>query len=184
MQKYTNVTKTKITYVCMDFPSICLHLCYMKDQISLLIDSLGLSPARFADEIGVQRSSISHIISGRNKPSYDFIMKILNRFPDINPEWLLTGKSAMKKSNSGLQEGEEKSRDNENNLFKSNINSGQNPTREAHGQSLHTSAQDKNDSDNIPQKEHASKRFTNVNNTDFILVFYHDGTFKRFNARE
>jgi len=54
-----------------------------------------ISASKFADEIGVQRSSISHILSGRNNPSLDVVQKILKRFPDINPEWLLAGKGPM-----------------------------------------------------------------------------------------
>lgn len=52
----------------------------------------GLSSSGFAEKIGVQRSSISHILSGRNKPSLDFVMKILSSFPDIDLYWLLNGK--------------------------------------------------------------------------------------------
>jgi transcriptional regulator with XRE-family HTH domain len=52
----------------------------------------GLSSSAFAEKIGVQRSSISHILSGRNKPSLDFVMKILSSFPDIDLYWLLNGK--------------------------------------------------------------------------------------------
>lgn len=52
-------------------------------------------PAAFADLIGVQRSSISHIISGRNKASIEFILKIANSYPEINLEWLLGRKTAF-----------------------------------------------------------------------------------------
>lgn len=45
--------------------------------------------------IGVQRSSISHILSGRNRPSLDFVQKILKVFPDIRSEWLVMGKGPM-----------------------------------------------------------------------------------------
>jgi transcriptional regulator with XRE-family HTH domain len=69
----------------------------MKNQLNKLIHDLGYTATRFADEIGVQRSGISHILSGRNQPSYDFIVKIANRFPDINLEWLILGKGNMKK---------------------------------------------------------------------------------------
>ncbi len=54
-----------------------------------------LSSARFAEIIGVQPSSISHIISGRNKPGFDFIQKILVNYPSLNAEWLITGKGSM-----------------------------------------------------------------------------------------
>jgi len=51
-----------------------------------------LNASQFADKIGVQRSSISHIISGRNKPSLDFLQKTLDKFPRVNADWLITGK--------------------------------------------------------------------------------------------
>ena len=50
-----------------------------------------LSPSSFADEIGVQRSSVSHVLSGRNKPSMEFIQKILERFPKVDAAWLISG---------------------------------------------------------------------------------------------
>jgi len=64
-------------------------------RVELLLKEKKLSPSKFADEIGVQRSSISHIMSGRNKPSLDFILKILNSYNDINAEWLLKGVGTM-----------------------------------------------------------------------------------------
>jgi transcriptional regulator with XRE-family HTH domain len=70
----------------------------MKDRILQIMNKLGLSATRFADEIEVQRSGISHILSGRNQPSYDFMVKILTRFPDIDAEWLILGKGVMLKS--------------------------------------------------------------------------------------
>lgn len=65
------------------------------DRITKIIEFSELSPAEFAEEIGVQRSSISHIISGRNKPSLDFITKIKSKFPDIKWDWLITGTGEM-----------------------------------------------------------------------------------------
>ena len=67
----------------------------MIQRISQLIKSKKISASQFADEIGVQRSSVSHVLSGRNKPSLDFVMKILNTYPDVQPEWLLSGKGSM-----------------------------------------------------------------------------------------
>jgi len=59
----------------------------------------GLSASEFADRIGVQRSSISHILSGRNKPSIDFLEKIKTAFPEADLNWLVSGK---KSATSGL----------------------------------------------------------------------------------
>lgn len=65
------------------------------NRIQKIIQSVSQSAAQFADEIGIQRSSVSHLISGRNKPSTDFLQKLLISFPQINVEWLLTGKGDM-----------------------------------------------------------------------------------------
>jgi transcriptional regulator with XRE-family HTH domain len=67
----------------------------MKDRVQLLIKSKNFTAAQFADEIGVQKSGVSHILSGRNNPSLDFIQKILTRFPEISTDWLLFGKGPM-----------------------------------------------------------------------------------------
>lgn len=68
----------------------------MIDQIKKLMDSKNLSPTQFSEEIGIQRSSLSHVLSGRNKPSLDFMMKIKSRYPDTNLDWLLLGVGEMK----------------------------------------------------------------------------------------
>src|SRR4030066_1678355 len=69
----------------------------MKDRIIKFLTQENLSATKFADEIGVQRSSISHILSGRNNPSFDFIQKILTRYRNLNSEWLLLGSGPMYK---------------------------------------------------------------------------------------
>ena len=70
----------------------------LNERISKVIEYSGLTPSEFADEIDVQRSSISHITSGRNKPSLEFIIKIKARFPEILWDWLVTGEGQMLKS--------------------------------------------------------------------------------------
>ena len=61
-----------------------------------------LSASMFADKIGVQRSSISHILSGRNKPSLDFILKITGEFQDVDIHWLLNGKGSFPKTTENI----------------------------------------------------------------------------------
>lgn len=70
----------------------------LNERISKVIEYSNLSSSEFADEIEVQRSSISHITSGRNKPSLEFIIKIKSRFPEILWDWLITGEGEMLKS--------------------------------------------------------------------------------------
>ena len=67
----------------------------MIERILEILKIKNLSPAQFADLIGVQRSSISHLISGRNKPSLEFIQRILKTFPEINTDWMLSGKGTI-----------------------------------------------------------------------------------------
>jgi len=67
----------------------------MKERLVQLLDLEQLTPSKFADIIGVQRSSVSHVVSGRNNPSYDFLQKTLKAFPGLNAEWLMLGKGTM-----------------------------------------------------------------------------------------
>lgn len=66
----------------------------MIERFKVLMENLKLSPSEFADRIGVQRSSVSHVLNGRNKPSLDFMEKILIAFPLTDVSWLITGKSS------------------------------------------------------------------------------------------
>lgn len=61
----------------------------INDKIKQILLDKNLTPSYFADEIGVQRSSISHILSGRNRPSFDIIQKIIRRFPELGYEWIM-----------------------------------------------------------------------------------------------
>ena len=63
----------------------------MEERLKLFLAMEGLSPSQFADKLGIQRSGVSHLLSGRNKPSFEFINKMLLTFPKINPDWLITG---------------------------------------------------------------------------------------------
>ena len=67
----------------------------MKERLLQFLNAHQMTSTRLADEIGVQRSSISHILSGRNKPSYDFIYKFLQHHQQINPRWLIVGDGPM-----------------------------------------------------------------------------------------
>ena len=62
------------------------------ERLQKVIDFYDETASSFAEKIGVQRSSISHILSGRNKPSLDFVMKVLHSYPDVELYWLLNGK--------------------------------------------------------------------------------------------
>ena len=69
----------------------------MKDRILAFLQSENKSYAQFAEEIGVQPSGISHILSGRNNPSLDFVIKMLQKYPSLSAEWLLFGRGSMQR---------------------------------------------------------------------------------------
>ena len=61
-------------------------------RLERILNYYSLSAAAFADRIQVQRSSISHLLTGRNKPSLEFVLKVVKTFPEVNLYWLLNGK--------------------------------------------------------------------------------------------
>lgn len=120
-----------------------------------------LSAASFADKIDVGRSSISHLLSGRNKPSLDFVMKIVKAFPEVELYWLLNGKGTFpKKDQSAIKE--EKTT----------------PPQKPAGQDLFSSS-----APIIDEKvsEMASGTGKNIQK---IVIFYSDGTFDAFENGE
>lgn len=76
----------------------------MKERIIKIMECERMVQAQFASAIGIQRAAMSHIISGRNNPSLDVMTKILHRYPQINPDWLLLGKGEMLRDNTPAME--------------------------------------------------------------------------------
>ncbi len=72
----------------------------MKERLQTLLSSEKIASSKFADILGVNRSSISHLLSGRNNPSLDFLQRVLKKFPHINPDWLLLGQGNMYRNDS------------------------------------------------------------------------------------
>ena len=68
------------------------------NRIQELIDEKNLSKSAFAKEIGIQRSSLAHFFSGRNKPSLEFFLKIKNKYPEIDLNWIISGKRTKQKA--------------------------------------------------------------------------------------
>lgn len=70
----------------------------MNNRLQQFLAAENITQAQFADSINVARAGVSHIIAGRNRPGYEFILSTMKRYPDLNIEWLLTGKGKMYKS--------------------------------------------------------------------------------------
>ena len=84
--QYNNITHTFVNPY---------RILVMKERILAVMEHEGLTPSKFAEAIGIQRSAMSHIISGRNNPSLDVLIKILERFTYVDSDWLLFGKGTM-----------------------------------------------------------------------------------------
>lgn len=72
----------------------------MNTRLQQFIAAENISQAQFADSLNVARAGISHILAGRNKPSYDFLTSLISRYPKLNIEWLMFGKGKMYKEDS------------------------------------------------------------------------------------
>jgi transcriptional regulator with XRE-family HTH domain len=155
----------------------------INDKIKQILLNKGYSPSHFADEIGVQRSSISHILSGRNRPSFDIIQKIIKRFPDLGFDWILEEDApsqssfnrsssvapAVRRQDSFINEGVESiSRSSphfNNRLNRSEISA----SRDVEYSPEHV------DRHNTVVSSDPKKR------VERILIFYNDGTFQEYN---
>ena len=94
----------------------------IQDRLQIIMKTHRLTAASFADKIGVQRSGLSHIMSGRNKPSLDFIQKTLAAFPRVNGDWLITGRQNATKDISHSQEIADNSYKSQQNKVSENAN--------------------------------------------------------------
>ncbi len=77
-------------------------------RLEKILDFYNLSASAFADKIGVQRSSVSHVLTGRNKPSLEFVMKVVRSYPEVNLYWLLNGKGEFPSRNQAYSSTESK----------------------------------------------------------------------------
>ncbi len=145
----------------------------MKDQLIKILTHFNISATRFADEIGVQRSSISHILSGRNKPSYDFIVKVLEKYPSLDPLWLLTGKGEMR------AHGDELSATGSTEPVK---------TAELFGDikkdPVSNLKAEKKQQENKIDTGKQIQSITNVNNIESVILLFTNGTFVHYNRNE
>jgi len=121
-------------------------------RVKKLLKFYNLSATQFADKIGVQRSSISHLLSGRNKPSLDFVLKVMKQFNEVDLYWLLNGKGSFPKSSVTA----------ESKLKKEDLI-------------------DK-DADLKSSLPIGNQSKTKVKTIEQIIIFYEDGSFKKYKA--
>lgn len=178
----------------------------MISRIQKIIQLKKLTSSAFADKIGVPRSTISHIISGRNNPSLEFVQKILDNFPEIRTEWLVRGEGHMLKASNTLFPDEDndvansvslkKSDEVQENVLRKDFSkktiTESTPPLQSHISGQQERKNDLKDSnevkkmDIIPddtvamsmkENKKEEKSDKNMNSTVRVLMFYHDGSF-------
>ena len=87
-----------VTFIFATF--VTLTITSMNTRLKQFLAAENISQAQFADTINVVRASVSHVLAGRNNPSYDFIKAIMDNYPALNIEWLILGKGKMYKERS------------------------------------------------------------------------------------
>lgn len=139
-------------------------------RLEIILDYYNLSASAFADKINVQRSSLSHLLSGRNKPSLDFIIKVIEVFPEVDLYWILNGKGTFPKSEKifSIQSTKQEVTSDETNtpdLFSTDQTNSKQPFI-----------------NNEIEKKTISLSNNDAKTIERIVIFYTDGSFKNYQS--
>ena len=140
-------------------------------RLETILEYYSLTASSFADKISVQRSSMSHLLSGRNKPSLDFVLKVTEEFPEVTLDWILNGKGSFPKDDFApaptIIQPEKKVEPNPNENLFSNKNE--------------EKVEEKNE---VFEEKKVTQISTSENHyeseIDRIVVFFKNGTFKNY----
>ncbi len=152
----------------------------MKNRLQQFINAENISQSQFADKINVARGSVSHIISGRNKPSYEFIQAMIEHFPMLNVEWLMTGRGKMYRDVTNMNHPPASNQ----NLFTTPLQT-PSPTLETAEKEVFPGSREEPEQILQPQRginpENQTQSSDNQKTIQKIVVFYTNGTFEEFN---
>ncbi|OAB78103.1 helix-turn-helix domain-containing protein [Cochleicola gelatinilyticus] len=129
-------------------------------RIEKILDYYSLSATAFSEAIDFNRSTISHLISGRNKPSLEFVMKVVQKFPEVELYWLLNGKGVFP------------SEENISNSPSASISR----TTKTESSNLLKVLQKETETSQLSQRNSEEKQ----KEIDKIVIFYKDGSFKAY----
>jgi transcriptional regulator with XRE-family HTH domain len=141
-------------------------------RLEKILDYYSLSASTFADQIGVQRSSLSHLLSGRNKPSLDFVMKVVEVFSEVDLYWLLNGKGNFPKQN-----------DWEENKTPTPIPEKQTEIKKEENLDLFSKATPLEEKSNLKTVENVVSAISSSNpqaEIERIVIFFKNGSFKNY----
>lgn len=163
----------------------------MKNTLEQIMRHYNHTASEFAENVGIQRSSISHFLSGRNNPSLDVIRKILSAYPDINSDWLILGEGDMLLTTLN--------REKETSYTKQNdINIAAEPSAKLHQPHLFNQIVEEEEQapyytekDLINMRKSEEEIFTTTKREkgdnggiERVIIFYRDGTFKEYKSNE
>ena len=131
------------------------------ERLQKIMEEYDLNATSFADQIEVGRSSISHILSGRNKPSLEFVMKVIDAFPEVELYWLLNGKGNFPKNEKPSPRTE---------ILK---------ISETEKKSTEETIPNSSSSESAITRSNFSSNGKEINR---IVIFYEDGTFESFQS--
>ena len=150
-------------------------------RLEAIFEFYGLSASTFADKIGVQRSSLSHLLSGRNKPSLDFILKVDEVFEEVDLYWLLNGTGTFPKSEMTITEAIKEVEKPSNDVLSENLKINDNFSQDLFSEVLEASTStpiEKITNELITEKKISETIIES--DIDYIVVFYKNGKFKKY----
>ncbi len=164
----------------------------MQARIKKIIEDLGITQSEFAKQIGVERANISHIISGRHKPSYEFLRKVLETYPNLNAEWLMLGKGHIYKQDTeqvtdDIQNSTSKNKQVGNSTNQSNPQHEQQPQNQQQisvNQQSQNNQQKQVDNTNIVTYPQQQQPKVSYSIPEQILVLFDDQTFVTYKKRD
>lgn len=158
----------------------------MQERIVYLMKKMDLGTSALAELTGIKPSSISHVVSGRNKPGFEFIQKVLQAIPELNARWFLTGEGEMYTSISQSTNTKDVRQSNAVDLF-SSVNTEKTPPsspRESNISNSYSSGHEKLQSESEKKNSDNSVLSENTNKIERIVFFYTNGSFKEYQPDE
>jgi transcriptional regulator with XRE-family HTH domain len=144
----------------------------MKERLLIFLKNENKSSAQLAEEIGVQASGISHILSGRNNPSLDFVLKMLEKYKFLSTDWLLFGKGPMYKD-SGMKD-----------LFNQDFSSSViTADIEDNNEKVKQGVENKDVNKTVINKDHIIKTRDSSSDVVKIVWFFEDNSFEEYFPR-
>lgn len=148
----------------------------MKERIAIIMDRENLSPTKLAEILKIQPSNVSHLLSGRNKPSFELMGKVFEAFPHISADWFITGKGEYLKSiDTNSTSNKPQSLFNDK-MFVTSVNATESTIDTDNSNRTAPSPQEFSKEIEIPQNL--------ISKASRIVVFYDDNTFEEFIPRK